>query len=92
MWIDLETVSFSGGGDGLQEDQTQGEEIRKQNEATAWGSRKSTGTAKRRKEGAEEKRVAFWYSSRQAVRDSVRECIDTFNQCLIEGTNWVQIA
>lgn len=54
MWIDLETVSFSGGGSGLFEDQTQSKEIRKQNEATAWGSQKSTGTVKRGKEGAEE--------------------------------------
>lgn len=59
MWIDLETVSFSGGGNGLSEDQTQSEEIRKQNEATAWGSQKSTGTVKREKEGAEEKKGGF---------------------------------
>jgi len=35
MRIDLETVSFSGGGSGLSGDQTQSKEIRKQNEATA---------------------------------------------------------
>jgi len=79
MRIDLETVSFSGGGSGLSGDQTQSKEIRKQNEATAWGSQKSTGTLKREKEGAEEKRVAFWYSSPQAVRVAVRESIDTLH-------------